>query len=146
MQPALQVFQLSEGYLLAMGDGESYACTNLASLVKALKALLPLDRGKVVPFRTPNAVPVAQNPPTSPTPRVSLPPTTGVVAVQMPGPLPPHEIQALHALADAAYRGQLKERADIDYNLAKYVPSLDRKAWDLFYAEYAADRRGMDDE
>lgn len=161
MRTVAQIHQLSEGFVLDLGE-TTVACTTVNALVRAIRAALPVASapaasGQVValpvrPHPSPAEVRAALSPaptqPREPDPFAHLvPPPQGPT----PGPglqpvqaLAPEERANLYRLADAVYRGLLKCE-DIQPNLEKYVPSLDKKTWDLFLAEYIADRRADED-
>lgn len=151
MEPVAQITQLTEGFVLATADGTSVACTDMKSLVAAVRALLPLQ-GKqaptnITPLPTRQEVKRALTQAPSPPEQTVVPapsPASAPELAGVAGALPPEQVQNLHKMADACYRGLL-QTSDITSNLEKYVPNLTRAGWNLFYSEYVADRRSEED-
>ena len=154
MEPAAQIFELSEGFMLVTAQGHSIACTNLQSLNRAVAKTFGPGRDNVTPLPqrpTPDQVRQALSPAPVAPPQGQVPvqgrvvPAPNPALVQSLRDLPTDQAANLNKLADAVYRG-LVQTADIRPNLEAYVPSLSPEQWNLFISEYVADRRGMDDD
>jgi hypothetical protein len=149
MKVAAQIHALTEGFVLDLGES-TIACTTVNSLTAAIKKALATpdnirpftprpSRGEVKAALTGTPAP-AENPFVPPPPAPPVP-HHGPAS---PSELAADQVQNLYKLADACYRGQL-QTADIRPNLEKYVPAMTHEQWNLFYSEYVADRRGMDE-